>query len=92
LLTIEDRDIPNIFTPNGDGIDDTWDFNLADVYPHAIVVVFNRWGEVVFKSDQGYNIKWDGKLNGKDLPIDGYQYVITDNDKAITKGTVTIMR
>jgi gliding motility-associated-like protein len=67
--------IPNAFSPNGDGVNDTWGItNLGD-YPNAVVEVFNRYGQPVFKQ-YGYSKPWDGKLNGKDLPVGTYYYII----------------
>jgi len=91
-VTVIDNIIPNMFTPNNDGINDTWDFNLQKLHPTAIVTIFNRWGQRVYISNQGYTEKWDGRHMGKDQAVDGYQYVITENGKVIYKGTVTIMR
>jgi gliding motility-associated-like protein len=67
--------IPNAFSPNGDGINDTWSIpNLAD-YPNAAVEVFNRYGQSVYKQ-YGYGKPWDGKLSGKDLPVGTYYYIV----------------
>jgi gliding motility-associated-like protein len=67
--------IPNAFSPNGDGIHDTWSIlNLQD-YPNAVVEVFNRYGQPVYRSF-GYTTAWDGKMNGKELPVGTYYYVI----------------
>lgn len=67
--------IPNAFSPNGDGVNDTWGIpNLAD-YPNAVVEVFNRYGQPVYRSF-GYTKAWDGTLNGKELPVGTYYYII----------------
>ena len=60
--------IPNLFTPNGDGKNDTWDFFIDQQFPEAIVEVYNRWGQKVYESSKGYLQKWDGQsMEGKDL-------------------------
>jgi gliding motility-associated-like protein len=85
-------DVPNVFSPNGDGTNDTWLIpNLAD-YPGAKVEIFNRWGQQVFLS-YGYNKAWDGTFLGKPLPLATYYYVITLNNgfKPVT-GSVTIIK
>ena len=85
-------EVPNAFSPNGDGINDRWEIpNLAD-YPGAKVEVFNRWGQQVFLSF-GYNRPWDGSFLGKALPLATYYYVITLNNgfKPVT-GSVTIIK
>ncbi|MBC8301374.1 MAG: gliding motility-associated C-terminal domain-containing protein [Pelagibacterales bacterium] len=85
-------EIPTGFTPNGDGIHDEWAIYGLYNFPNVIVKVFNRWGQQVFESD-GYDVPWDGKHNGKDLPIATYYYIIelTDSGK-IFDGNITIKR
>jgi len=84
--------IPNAFSPNGDGINDTWLIrNLAD-YPGCTVEIFNRYGQRVFYSS-GYPTPWDGTYNGKPLPVATYYYVIhLKNGFAPVTGSVTIVR
>ena len=91
--TLTEIEIPNGFTPNGDGRNDTWEMaNLYGLYPQAEVQVFNRWGQMIFFSDD-YNTGWDGKKQGKELPTATYYYVISlTNDIDPLKGTVTIIR
>jgi gliding motility-associated-like protein len=66
---------PNVFSPNGDGIHDTWDIPLLSLYPDCEVEIFNRLGQRLYRS-VGYGKPWDGKYNGVDLPIATYYYVI----------------
>ncbi|WP_205728975.1 gliding motility-associated C-terminal domain-containing protein, partial [Flagellimonas onchidii] len=64
------------FTPNGDGINDTWVVPGIDNYPDNTVKVFNRWGQIVFEV-RNYGNDWEGSYNGnKKLPIGSYLYVI----------------
>ncbi len=67
--------IPNAFSPNGDGINDTWNIQKLDTYPEADLYVYNRFGQAVFHS-KGYNKPWDGTINGKHLPLGTYYYLI----------------
>jgi gliding motility-associated-like protein len=84
--------IPNAFSPNGDGIHDKWEItNLSD-YPGATVEVFNRYGQRVYYSG-GYGTPWDGKVNGTVLPVATYYYVIhLKNGFAPRTGSVTILK
>ena len=92
-ITVKKFNIPNFFSPNNDGYNDTWEFTLSDNHPNAIIEVFNRWGEKVWTSDRGYYTKWNGQGNdGRTVPDDGYVYVITENGKVIATGSVTILR
>ena len=86
--------IPNAFTPNDDGKNDTWMIEKIADYPNASINVYDRWGRIVFKSDKGYANDWNGKdMKGRDLPMDSYYYVITfkKGEKPVA-GYVTIIR
>lgn len=52
-------EIYNVFTPNGDGVNDTWEIPLLERYINNKLVVFNRWGQKVYEADN-YNNSWDG--------------------------------
>nr|MBA2249188.1 PKD domain-containing protein [Chitinophagaceae bacterium] len=84
--------IPNTFTPNNDGINDTWIIQYLETYPDNRVQVFNRYGQLVFES-RGYAKPWDGTMNGKPLPFGTYYYIIepANGRKPIT-GYVTIIK
>jgi large repetitive protein len=88
-----DIDIPNAFTPNGDGINDRWVLkNLAYYFPECKVTVFNRWGSPVYET-VGYKQDWDGTHNGRKLPDGTYYFIILLNDaEAPVKGSVTLIR
>lgn len=84
--------IPNIFSPNGDGIYDTWVIPSLANYPGATVQIFTRTGQKIFSSE-GYDKPWDGTFNGKPVPVATYYYVI--DPKLIPKifsGSVTVVR
>lgn len=84
--------IPNTFTPNGDGINDTWKIEHLDSYPDNYVQVFTRTGQKVYES-RGSKIEWDGMLKGKPLPVDTYYYIIEPgNGRDPITGYVTIMK
>lgn len=84
---------PNVFTPNGDGINDTWVIEGLSDYAGCRVQVFNRYGQKVY-STQGYSKNWNGTMNGKVVPSGTYYYIITDNtsDWQRLTGSVTIIR
>ncbi|MFO7924272.1 MAG: PKD-like domain-containing protein [Bacteroidales bacterium] len=91
--------IPNAFTPNDDGHNDYWVIGsrvagtLGELYPFAVVEVYNRAGELVYRSMEGYPEPWDGTSNGNDLPMDSYFYVIfRNNGQPPLSGHVTIIR
>ncbi|MBU8892968.1 MAG: gliding motility-associated C-terminal domain-containing protein [Bacteroidales bacterium] len=87
-------EIPSAFSPNGDYINDTWEMDLQELYPSAEIEIFDRWGKRVFFS-KGYEESqyWDGKYNGRDLPMDSYFYIIyLRNGTGRISGTVTLLR
>ncbi|MCC9072349.1 T9SS type B sorting domain-containing protein [Flavobacterium sp. F-65] len=71
--------IPNHFTPNGDGINDTWAPGCTVNYKDLTFDIFDRYGRVICKYRLGQ--KWDGKYNGNELPSGDYWYVLKLNDK-----------
>jgi len=84
--------IPNIFSPNGDGIHDKWEIEFLDTYPGCVVQIYNRYGQVV-KRFEGYTDPWDGKINGKDAPVGTYYYIIEPkNGRQPITGFVDIIR
>jgi gliding motility-associated-like protein len=91
--------VKNAFTPNGDGINDTWfvyDQNFCLTNPGgAKVMVFNRYGSKVYES-KDYTNKWDGTYNGKALPDGTYyaviEFTLFDGSKQFKRTDVTILR
>jgi gliding motility-associated-like protein len=84
--------IPSVFTPNGDGIHDKWVIKHLESYPGCVVEIYNRYGQSVYKMIN-YSAPWDGRVNGKDLPVGTYYYIIDPkNGRQPIKGSVTIIR
>lgn len=84
--------VPNAFSPNKDGINDTWQLTAIEVYPDADISVFNRYGQEVFMT-HGYAKPWDGNFKGSPLPVGTYYYVIDLHyGLPLLKGWVAILR
>ncbi|MEY2596798.1 MAG: hypothetical protein RI965_2070 [Bacteroidota bacterium] len=84
--------IPNTFTPNGDGINETWKITNLEIYPDCLVEVYSASGRLVFKSE-GYKHEWDGKKDGVALPTGTYYYVVyPKSGRKQIAGYVTLMR
>ncbi|AWW31582.1 hypothetical protein DN752_16440 [Echinicola strongylocentroti] len=85
--------IPNVFSPNGDGINDTWEIEgLTELYPENEIIVVNRWGGEVFKTSN-YQNDWDG--GSLDEGTYYYRVIIRDGDtgrETEFTGYVTILR
>ena len=89
---VPDFKIPNAFSPNGDGINDNWDLQYLESYPGTTIQLYDRYGKIVFSSTN-YIRSFDGKVNGADLPVGVYYYVIDPKNglRPIT-GSVTLIR
>lgn len=84
---------PNVFTPNGDNINDVWNIKYLDTYPNASVEVFNRNGTRVFFSNLGYKTPFDGTFQNEPLPVGVYYYIINPrNGRKTVSGPLTIIR
>jgi len=90
-------EIPNVFTPNGDNVNDLFFFKATNLETISIRI-YDRWGQVIFysESDQG-NIAWDGKSHsGKEAAEGTYFYLVTATGKDglsyDKKGTVSLYR
>jgi gliding motility-associated-like protein len=83
---------PNIFTPNNDGQNDTWELFGIREFPAVDVRIFDRWGSLVFWS-VGYAQPFDGTQNGTHLPAGVYTYAIsTEPDLPVQHGTLVLAR
>ncbi|MBQ4476771.1 MAG: gliding motility-associated C-terminal domain-containing protein [Bacteroidales bacterium] len=67
--------VPNVFTPNDDGINDTWEITHIDMYPDAKIFVYNRWGQKMYEGN-GTSEYWNGEYRGKKVPAGTYFYVV----------------
>ena len=88
--------IPDGFSPNGDGINDELNIaKLYNIFTGFKLEVYNRWGNLVFESNQNY-LPWNGRLfNRKKLvPVGIYYYILNLNDSNYTpiQGTVYVSR
>ena len=94
IILIPDISYSSGFSPNNDGVNDTWSIDQIDQFPNCNVEIYNRWGTLLFKS-VGYNEQWTGLFNEKPLPIGTYYFVIKLNDPLFpdpVTGPVTIIR
>ena len=81
----------NAFSPNNDGINDLWEIPALVDYPQCTVDVYDRYGHLIFHSI-GYGKPWNGKLNGKDLPVGTYYYIIKPSDTIPSmSGSITLL-
>jgi len=87
--------IPNVITPNGDGINDEWHVRDLERYPDNSVLIINRWGDQIL-SEKPYQQRWRGTWKGQDLPAGTYYYVIYITNAAGRQkrfdGPITVVR
>lgn len=87
--------IYNTFSPNSDGVNDTWIIDGLGLYPDNRLTIMNRWGNVVFEAEPYMN-NWDGRSSAENEPLPSatYWYVLELNDVTgtILTGDVTIIR
>lgn len=93
-----DHSVPDIITPNGDGLNETWIvdtlFTDPTSFPDNEVLIFNRWGSQVFRA-KPYNNDWAGtNQNGQPLPESTYYYILYLNigEGEIRKGEILVNR
>lgn len=95
ILTITSTDVVvvvNTFSPNGDGINDTWAIKYIEFYPKCTVDVFNRWGAKLFSS-AGYGEQWNGQSGNTPVPAGTYYYVINLGDGSPPRsGWIAVLR
>lgn len=87
-------DVPNVFTPNGDGVNDKA-IVLGIGITKMTFRIYNRWGQLVFETNDR-RVGWNGKLKGVDQPMDVYAYTLDaeffDGKKATKRGDITLLR
>jgi large repetitive protein len=91
---LEDIQAYNVFTPNGDGINEYFEITNSDRFPEMLVEIYNRWGDKLFSTvGYGSGSQWDGTARGGEAPVGTYYYIIVPYPGATPiTGNVTIIR
>lgn len=88
IEVIDELDGPNVITPNGDFVNDYLVFSFLDFFPPATLQIYNRWGGLIYESNQYFN-EWDA--NG--VASGTYYYILTIPEEGLSlKKTLTILR
>ena len=89
-----DIEVPNFFTPNGDGENDVWKAKYLDNNVNARIYIFDRYGRRLVKLEPGEG--WDGTYEKQAMPSGDYWYIIEINDQLYDKrefyGNFTLFR
>lgn len=85
--------IPKYFTPNGDGVNETWYIKnlVRRGLGQSIITIFDRYGKIITRFS-GSDFGWDGTYNGQLLFADDYWFTITHSGKELAKGHFTLLR
>ena len=87
--------IPNSFSPNGDGLNETFPFSILISQPEYRARVYNRWGQKVFDSSLDGEQWWDGKFLDDNVASEAFVYMIEfracNGENKRVSGTVTIL-
>ena len=93
--------VPNIFSPNGDGINDAIEISVQCDFEYQLLAfqLFDRWGSIVFNTGAGDSVRWSGEINGKDAQSGmyvwqcTYQYLRDGNiEKRTDSGDILLVR
>jgi gliding motility-associated-like protein len=87
--------IYNGLTPNGDGHNEIWYISGIDTLPDNEVLIYNRWGELIWKGEHydNVNVAWNGKsMNGDDVVPGTYYFAILLKDRKNYTGWIELSR
>jgi gliding motility-associated-like protein len=90
---VEQIYVPDAFSPNGDGVNDVWDIRNIAAFTDCEVIVYNRWGEVIFQS-RGYATSWNGTYQQQVVEPGVYTYQIRliNPIPTLYKGYITVLK
>nr|WP_298923474.1 T9SS type B sorting domain-containing protein [uncultured Allomuricauda sp.] len=89
-----DIETPNFFTPDGDGMNDTWLPDNLEAFPNVLMIIFDRYGRELYRMGYG-DAGWNGIYNNSELPTGDYWYIIKlqgENDDREFIGHFTLYR
>jgi gliding motility-associated-like protein len=91
VLVFKDIFVPTAFSPDGNGLNDTWSIPALAAYPEYEISVFNRYGNLIFFRKNN-NQPWDGTIKGVKAPSGIYVYMIKVKQGNMIKGTLALIR
>lgn len=84
-------DYPRFFTPNGDGYNDVWQIKNLELFPQAVITIFNRYGKLLEELN-AINPSWNGTYLKNKLAADDYWFHLNFGDGKIIKGHFSLKR
>jgi gliding motility-associated-like protein len=89
-INVVDLNIPTAFTPNNDGVNDTWVIRNLDLVSNSKLTIYSRWGGILFSSKNNEE-QWNGWHNGKTVPAGAYLYILEIDGKQALTGYITVL-
>lgn len=83
--------LPNSFTPNGDGLNDYFQFSTYRPCLTYSIQIFNRWGTKIYENDNAGEMEWDGKFQDQMVPADIYVYILNNGEQQ-RSGMINVIR
>ena len=80
----------NFLSPNGDGINDTWNLRNKEFYKSAQIQIFDRYGKVIANGIVNDILPWNGKHNNFILPSGTYWFIIKDDKETLKTGYIIL--
>jgi gliding motility-associated-like protein len=87
-------EIPNIFSPNGDGVNDQFKIKNIEFFPNAELKIYDQWSNMIFSANPAHSYFWDGKIKEEEGASATYYYTLDLKVKEFPemKGNVTLVR
>ncbi len=82
--------IPNVFTPNGDNVNDEFKIELCDS-TNFNLIIYNRWGNIIFESSKS-QAAWNGRTTSGEVCVEGTYYFAVTTDSKKEKGFIQLVR
>lgn len=86
-----DTYVPTAFSPDGDGLNDEFEIFGDECMDGDLIQIFNRWGEMVYTTENPYDEFWDGHYQGAPAPGGVYSYIIFTGEEKM-QGSFTLVR
>ncbi|MBK8635760.1 MAG: gliding motility-associated C-terminal domain-containing protein [Saprospiraceae bacterium] len=86
-----DCKIPNVITPNNDGVNDVLIIDCVTTFPENKLQIFNQWGDIVY-AQESYQNDWAGEFKGNPLPAGTYFYTFADGEGQVLSGYLIVQR
>jgi gliding motility-associated-like protein len=88
-VTTINCNIPTAFSPNGDNVNDTWRISMPSLFK---IQLFDRYGASIYNGQHNGSFAWSGTINGKQLPVGVYYYMVSADGYKPFTGAVSLLK